>query len=287
MTERFNILIVRPAEYGTYDPFFGPAQVLYFGLRRLGYDARIAANEFLRDATNIVLGAHHLVAELATELPASTLIFNTEPVRSSNEVAGALAPLMARFEVWDHSLANLAAWRSLGMGERVRYLQPGYLPESTTIDPATPTDIDVLFYGNVSPRRMVVLETIARAGIALNVACGVYRRERDALLARAKIVLNVHATEKAGLEMERVAHVLANRRALVTEQGPNSAIDADLRDGIAAGTAAELTGLCRELLADDARRLALAERGFELFSRRDFSASLREALDARDGARPR
>jgi hypothetical protein len=86
------------------------------------------------------------------------------------------------------------------------------------------------------------------------------------------------------LEFARVSAALANHRVLVSEVGNYDDIDADLRDGIAAGTAAELTGLCQALLADDARRLALAERGFELFSRRDFSASLRDVLAARDAA---
>ena len=145
----------------------------------------------------------------------------------------------------------------------------------------------MLFYGNVSPRLLTVLDAIARAGIDLQVVSGVYRRERDALIARARIVLNVHATETAALEIARVAHVLSNRRALVSELGPNAKIDPDLRDGIAAGVAWELPGLCRALLADDRRRLALAGRGFELFSRRDFSASLREVLGARDASRSR
>ena len=286
MIERFNILVVHPEEYVSYAPFMGSANMLYFGLRRLGYDARIVANQFLRDATNIVLGAHHLTAEIAEELPAGTLVYNTEQLREAdNEFVEALRPFVARFEVWDHSLANVAVWRSLGMGDRVRYLQPGYLPESTTIDPATPADIDVLFYGNVSPRRMVVLDAIARAGIALHVACDVYGKERDKLIARSKVILNVHKNETAALEMARVAHVLSNRRALVSEEGPNAPIDADLREGIAAGSTRELAALCRALLADEARRLALAERGFELFSRRDLSASLRELLAARDVGR--
>ena len=287
MTERFNLLVVHPVDYVGYAPFLGAARLLYFGLRRLGYEVRLASNQFLRDVTNIIVGPHHLAGDLAEQLPAGTVIYNTEQIGPSNQVIESLRPFVARFELWDHSLANVAVWRSLGLGDRVRYLQPGYLPESTTIDPATPANIDVLFYGNVSPRRLTVLDAIARAGIDLQVVSGVYRRERDALIARARIVPNVHATETAALEIARVAHVLSNRRALVSELGPNAKIDPDLRDGIAAGVASELPGLCRALLADDRRRLALAERGFELFSRRDFSASLREVLGARDASRSR
>jgi simple sugar transport system ATP-binding protein len=65
------------------------------------------------------------------------------------------------------------------------------VPESSTIDVTTPTDIDVLFFGKVNPRRMVVLDSVTRAGIRLHVADGVYLADRDALVARAKIVLEL------------------------------------------------------------------------------------------------
>ncbi len=79
---------------------------------------------------------------------------------------------------------------------------------------------------------------------------------------RAKIVLNVHAADDSSLEMARVAYTLANRRALVTELGRGARLDTDLRDGVLAGPPSVLADLCRTLLADDRRRLALAEHGF-------------------------
>ena len=108
---------------------------------------------------------------------------------------------------------------------------------------------------------MVILDAVMRAGISLHVADGVYLADRDTLVARAKIVLNVHAAEDSALEMARVAYALANRRALVTELGRGQRLDPDLRDGVLAGTNAELAALCRILLADDKRRLELARAG--------------------------
>jgi hypothetical protein len=83
--------------------------------------------------------------------------------------------------------------------------------------------------------------------------------------------------------MARVAYALANRRALVTELGRGARLDPDLRDGVLAGTNAELAAMCRMLLTDDNRRLELAERGFQAFSRRDLVATVRNAL-AQGGA---
>jgi hypothetical protein len=135
-----------------------------------------------------------------------------------------------------------------------------------------------LFFGKVNPRRMVVLDGIVRAGIRLHVADGIYLADRDALVARAKIVLNVHAADDSSLEMARVAYALANRRALVTELGRGARLDPDLSDGVLAGPTSALADLCRALVVDDGRRVALAERGFQAFSRRDLVATVRNAL---------
>jgi hypothetical protein len=275
---RFNVLVVQPDDYVNYSPFLGVARLLFFALRRLGYDVRLAGNEFLRDATNLVLGAHHLAQNLAQDLPSDTIVYNTEQLRYDGALLEGLRPFVSRFETWDPDERNVEAWRAAGLGARVRHVPPGYVPESSTIDLTTPADIDVLFFGKVNPRRMVILDALARAGIALQVADGIYLAERDALVARAKIVLNVHATDDSALEMARVAYALANRRALVSELGRGARLDPDLRGGLLTGPTSALGDLCRGLLADDARRLALAERGFQAFSRRDLVATVRNAL---------
>jgi hypothetical protein len=275
---RFNLLVVQPEDYANYAPFLGVARSMSFALRRLGHDVRLAGNEFLRDATNIVFGAHHLAGELASGLPSDTIVYNTEQVRADGALVDALRPFVSRFALWEPDAANIEAWRALGLGARIYYVQPGYVPESSTVDLTTANDIDVLFFGKVNPRRMVILDAVMRAGIRLHVADGVYLTDRDALAARAKVVLNVHAADDSALEMARVAYVLANRRALVTELGRSARLDADLRDGVIAGPAPLLAELCRTLLADDQRRLALAEQGFQAFSRRDLAATIRTVL---------
>jgi hypothetical protein len=275
---RFNLLVVQPEDYINYSPFLGVARSMSFALRRLGYDVRLAGNEFLRDATNMIFGAHHLAGELAADLPSDTIVYDTEQLRADGALVEALGQFVSRFATWEPDIGNVEAWRALGLGSRVCYVQPGYVPESSTVDLATPTDIDVLFFGKVNPRRMVILDAIMRAGVRLHVADGVYLGDRDALVARAKIVLNVHAADDSALEMARIGYALANRRALVTEIGRGARLDPDLRDGVLAGANAELAGMCRALLADDRQRLALAERGFQAFSRRDLVATVRDAL---------
>ena len=285
--ERFNVLVVRPPMFLHHEAYGGTADVIRSGLQRLGYETGMATNQLDRKATNIIVGAHYLDHAVLDELPPETIIYNTEMVVRGSPFIKDLIPFVQRFETWDYSLANVEGWRAQGVSRPVRWLRPGYLPESTTIDPSTPADIDILFYGFVNGRRYDILKAMIDSGLNVYIAKNAYGEERSALIARCKIVLNLHSRPDSMLEFARVSQALSNHRVLVTEVGNYDEIDADLREGMAAGTAEELPEICRALLADDARRAALAERGFELFSRRDFSVSLREVLAERDGVRAR
>jgi hypothetical protein len=279
--EQFNVVVIRPPNPAFYHAYREMAVILVAALKRIGFLTRLAENEIVRDATNVVVGAHCLDPDSAATLPANTIIYNSERVFSSSTYLPTLKAFVTRFETWDYSVGNVRAWRDLGISDRVRWLKPGYVPECTTIDPATPTDIDALFYGHVNRRRRAILDELAKAGVRTYVLMNTYGLERDAYIARAKIVLNLHDAPDAVFEMARAVNVLSNHRLLVSEPSDDESI-ADLRDGMVIGGTSELAGLCRALLDDDGRRTMLAERGFELFSRRDFPATLRDVLDQRE-----
>jgi len=278
--EQFNVVVIRPPDFAFYHAYREMAVILAAALKRLGLPTRLAENEVVHDATNVLVGAHCLDPGAAATLPANSIVYNSERVFEASTYLPTLKAFVSRFESWDYSVGNVRAWRELGISDRVRWLKPGYVPECTTIDPATPTDIDALFYGHVNRRRRTILDELAKAGIRTYVLMNAFGSERDAYLARAKLVLNLHDAPGAVFEMSRAMHALANRRLLVSEPGDDESI-ADLADGMVIGEAPELAALCRGLLDDDARRFELANRGFELFSRRDYVATLREALDQR------
>jgi hypothetical protein len=282
--ECFNVLLVRPDQFIHHGAYSGSARQLCNGLRRLGHPARVAENEIVWDATNIVVGAQNLEPELIDRLPANTIIYNVEMVIDGSPFLQILNSFVRRFETWDYSAANVAAWHAAGISDRVRLLRPGYLPEDTAIDPAAPSDIDALFFGSLNLRRDAILADIARHGVRVHAAVNIYGPSRSALIARAKLILNIHSREDSVFEFARVSYALANHRLLVTEAGDTEDIDADLREALVIGGAAELGAICRGFLDDEPRRLALAERAFAIYARRDFTQSLREVLALRASA---
>jgi len=279
--ECFNVLLVRPKDFIHHEAYAGAARQLCNGLRRLGYPARVAENEVVWDATNVLVGVHNLELALIDSLPANTIVYNVEMMVAGSPFLPSLSAFIGRFETWDYSVANVAAWRAAGISDRVRLLRPGYLPEDTAIDPAAKSDIDALFYGSINWRRDAILRDIARAGVRIYGAVNVYGAERSALTARAKLIVNIHSREDSRLEFARISQALANHRLLVTEAGHADDVDSELAEALVIGRASELGAICRDLLDDEPRRLALTERAFAIYSRRDFAASLRELLARR------
>ena len=113
--ECFNVMLVRPQDFIHHDGYSGSARQLCSGLRRLGYPARVAENEIVWDATNILVGVQNLEPELIETLPANTIVYNVEMMVSGSPFLPALSAFIRRFETWDYSAANVAAWRAAGV----------------------------------------------------------------------------------------------------------------------------------------------------------------------------
>jgi hypothetical protein len=112
---------------------------------------------------------------------------------------------------------------------------------------------------------------------------GVYGAGRDALIARARIVLNMHVYPSKLFEIVRVGYLLANRAFVVSELSTEADVELELAGGFAAAAYEGLCAACLQYLHDEPARERIAARGFELFSARRQIDLLAPAL-ARIGA---
>jgi len=177
------------------------------------------------------------------------------------------ADLIAAFRghtVWDYSRANILALERLGIS--ASYVPVGYIPALTRIPPAPAQDIDVLFIGSIADRRLKILQALEREGARVVAIYGRYGAERDALIARAKIVLNIHFHAAKVFEIVRVSYLLANRCFVVSETGSDRAAEADLAGGVVFADYDRLVATCLGYLRDPAARAQVATRGFALMS---------------------
>lgn len=276
----FNILVAAPHGVVHTTWLAGTARMLAVGFERLGLSARIAVNEFLHDGTNIVLAAHNLDESLVGALPRGTIVYNTEMVVPGSPFIRAMLPFVRAFETWDYSSTNVRHWTAMDIGARVRFVRPAYLPYYTAVDLDHRRDVDVLFYGLMSPRRERAIAALRGAGLEVRALTHVYGTQLDDWIARTRILLNVHHADTAVFEFARLSTAFANRRCFVTEVGGDGLDDVEpaLRAGVAAASYAELPALCRALVDDASRREAIAHAGYDAYRRTDFSRNLAQAL---------
>jgi SAM-dependent methyltransferase len=279
LTDRYHVVLVAPPANPFAEGLREVAESIVFGLRQTGRHAGFAVNGVDRDSINIILNPHLLGDDAARALPPETILCNFEQVHGdSSWMKLVYVDLVRRHVTWDYSRRNVAAWQRYVPDARVLHVPLGYVPELTRI-PVGGEDIDVLFYGSLNERRERVLKGLEAKGLRV-VSAIKFGAERDELIKRAKLVLNVHYYDSKIFEMPRVAYLLANRKAVVSEIDEHTDVEADLRDAVAGAPYDGLVGKCIALLGDEAARRALAERGFAAFTQRSAARILDEAIGA-------
>ena len=276
---QFHIVIVRGGEVW----FREIAETLLYGLRRLGHTAEIELGT--RDSglgTTIVLGAH---LAPAGGIPRGSILYNFEQLtaRSVGILRADFYQSAAHCRVWDYCRNHLASWKQHGID--AQHVELGYVPELTRIpegpaDGGEGQDIDVLFYGSANNRRLQIISALEQAGLRVVSLQGVFGQARDEHIARAKVVLNVHYYESKTFEIARVSYLLANHKAVVTEQSADDADYEYLSGGMLNVPHAGLVEGCLGLLRNPALREQIRNRGFEQFAARSEAEILKAALSS-------
>ena len=287
---RVRLLILRGSDPRGVAGLDDVVETLRHAFAALGAEVDVAFDQPIGPrGTNVVFcGEKADSAEAVAAIPANSVIFNTEQFASVIfERRPHYASLLRRFPIWDYSIPNATYNLSMALNWMIHLLPVGYMPQLSRIDPAPVQDIDVLFYGTMNERRLRILQELQQAGLRVEAGRGLYGAERDAAIARAKIVLNVHFYESKVHEVVRTSYLLANHKAVVSECGDDTEIESDIRKAIIGVPYERLVETCVALCRDDVARRRAEENGFEIFSRRDQIPMLRHAIETTRWALPR
>jgi hypothetical protein len=279
MPPQFSIWIVTPPGYGHSRCFEEVALGLQAAFAELGFDAPVVTDPTQARGHTIALGPHLLPGLPKDRLPPHLILYNMEQMQQDSPwFVPEYIDLLRRYPVWDYSPLNIEKLKAAGV-DHAALCGIGYMPALTRIAPGT-EDIDVLFVGSRDKRRMTVLREIARHGKVVTAVFDRYGTERDALIARARLLLNLHCYEAKVFEIVRVSYLLANRKCVVSEIGSDAALEEPLRAGIAFASYENLAAVCLRLLDQLDERATLAARGFECFSGLSQVQMLKAALAA-------
>ena len=275
---KYNICIVRPDNYVHSAAFLELAQLLGHGLEDLGHPVVISVNGILAEARNIIIGCHLLDPSLIESTPKTSIIVNTEQVGAEGSPwHEKICRWVTRFQTWDYSERNLAKLREIG-AEEPKLLRLGFHKRLARIHKSNPQDIDVLFYGSIGDRRKRIIDDLKATGSNVLAVFGVYGEERDRLIARSKVVLNVHHYDSQVFEIVRVFYLMTNAKAVVGEVGKDTAIDPFYLPGIRAACYEDLVGSCLNLIADREVREEMERKALKTISGRPQSEILASLL---------
>ncbi len=274
---RFSVGIMKRDTYVHAACFEEAAHAVSAALRALGHELA----DFDKPGRLIMFGVNNSIP-VDGAIPDDAIVYNTEQLAAFDNPT----KLMLNFErwkhhvIWDYSQTNVEALRALG-ATRVVHCPLGYMPSMQNIDPVKDEDIDVLFYGAVNPRRAEILEALEATDLNVKRLYGVYGKDRDDMIARSKIVLNLRFYEKGIFEIFRCSHLFANRKCVVSEEGhQDPELEAFAQRATAYVSRDKIVDRCLTLVSRHELRDVQAARGFLEFSETSMVDNVRKALEA-------
>lgn len=126
--------------------------------------------------------------------------------------------------IWEYDLSNLAWLKRNGFDAEYRPMC--YSDALRDISMADDRDIDILFYGYPTPRRMRIMAYLMGCtwtSKSLIWATGVSGAKLRDLISRAKVILNVHAFDKeCRQEQVRLFYPIINGACVISEKSPHN-----------------------------------------------------------------
>lgn len=215
--------------------------------------------------TEIVFGAHR---ESVT-LPNYPVVVYQSEVPGCHSFPPSFAEKLKRaLCVWDSA-------PGYGTGQAV--VEPGWMPTSAAL---VEKDIPLLFYGSMSPRREEILTRLHRANLGLECHFNVFGAERNALVDRAKVIVDVKQRAEDPNDKTRTFWLDSRGACVLTEndEDPIRRLDPE-----------RIVAQCKALLdSPELREASIDQRSNEL-RRVDVTAgiaALKSALSAQHGCRP-
>lgn len=249
----------------------------------LGRKVQHSINHFESSKLNLIIGHTAFLNENAfAEIIRSKCLFVVFQMEALDPRAG-LAPTFPAYlnflqqapRVWDYSSTNINFLSDKGCAN-TRYMPLGYSNRLERIIHASTRDIDVIFYGANNPRRGLVLESLA-SKCKFQFGFGAYGKDRDPIIARSKLVLNLHQFQTTQLEQVRISYLLNNRCFVISETAENN----PYADGLVFANYDQITDCCLKYLQPgmEADRSRIAEMGYTKLREIPMPENIRSELE--------
>ena len=275
-----NVCLIQPPGYIHALALLEAAEYVVEKSMLAGYPARLSKNRLLPDGLNIVFGAH-INPQQSAAYPANTVIFNTEQIpEKSVWINSSYKMCLDRHFVWDYSQINLAA---LGH-QRAQLVNFYHVEKLHRIVPDQQPEYDLIFYGSMNDRRKKIIEALRARGLKILTVFGLYGPERDALLGKARAVLNLHFYESQIFQQVRAFYALSNGIPVISENFPEASAPGLYGEVIFTPGREPFESFVQKLLAGPAPfELAAREKTARFYASKDnteFARTLEKTISA-------
>ncbi|CAM9784688.1 unnamed protein product, partial [Phaeothamnion confervicola] len=231
----------------------------------------------------VIIGVHHY-----KRLPRHFICVQTEQAGSTWITPQFKAKLQRALAVWDFSKTHCRQWTC----KRACFI-PMRVPLSTFFDRSDNSadaklkppklkpikDIDICFFGGPHERRFKMKRIFEQMGKSLGfnvcfLVVGesefIYEAQRDALVDRAKLVLNIHFWSSASLETHRLSYLMSRGACVLSEPSCDSVLDAMYAESVQFARYDALPQVALKILGDDRLRARMESKAYELNFRHQF-----------------
>ncbi len=238
-----------------------------------------------KDAINIVFAAHKLhIEQLKTHNIEHVIVYNLEQVKPSTPWLNQnYVHVMRQYTTWDYSPHNIKQLNIAGI-QNIEYVPLGYTPNLEVIEAINEDnkDIDVLFYGLINERRQSILNALIESGLNVHYTKQgevLSYEERNKLIARAKIVLNIGYYEDTQVfEIARVSFLMANKVFVLNECRDNVLMDDAIRNNLAFASIKDLVAAAQDYIQSPQKRQEIANKSYQTLKNYDMTTSIAQAL---------
>lgn len=258
----FQIVLLKPQGFEFVEGFRETMEAMQWGLQQLGHAAPILINTIEPGLVPIVFGGHHLSPDLAARLPSNSILYNLEQLLPGYPwYQQHYLDVLKRFRVWDGDLQSTHWLRNAGIAPQAIHVPIASAPILDRIETAATQDIDVLFYGIQTERRINILTTLGNSGLRVAALNNVWAKERDSWIARSKVVMGLHQQAGGRLEVARLIYLLSNGVSVVTEVDDPRSVDRVFAGAFVPSTYEDMVTSCLVVARNEGLRMHLKEMG--------------------------
>ncbi|PEJ66375.1 DNA-binding protein [Bacillus wiedmannii] len=216
----------------TYKVFIDVVRALKWNLEQQDNTVIISENLLTNAKNTVIFGANNSIYNTSSiNIPKKAIIYNFEQLYDDCHWDNPqYLNILKDREIWDYSLHNINWLQKKGLGKSIKHMKINYAPTLEFKSKIFPDfeDIDVLFIGSINDRRQLIIKQLKELAPHLNIIFtnNIWGIPRNELIARSKIILNIHYYLTGILETPRISQIVANNKFIISElSNPNDELD--------------------------------------------------------------